>query len=142
MSIIGEEMIYWLTGKAGSGKTTLSRLLAKHKGAVVIDGDDLREGGRLGFSQEDREENARRALSLALIHAAYGKTVIVALMQPPPPIQTFYLTGEERHKEEWGGERDYYRPPEGAITLDTKGQTVEESFTHLLREIENGGSNG
>ena len=49
-------------GLPGSGKTTLTRELAPLLGAVVFDGDELRENINrdLGFSKSDRVEQAYR----------------------------------------------------------------------------------
>ncbi|MFN8145408.1 MAG: adenylyl-sulfate kinase [Bacteroidia bacterium] len=59
--------LIWITGLAGSGKTTLARevytqLKKVYSNVVLIDGDHLREifGGEHGYSTEDRLENARR----------------------------------------------------------------------------------
>ena len=51
---------------------------------TVVDGDVLRTGlsSNLGFSEEDRRENIRRASELALHLADLGAVVIVALISP------------------------------------------------------------
>jgi bifunctional enzyme CysN/CysC len=81
--------IIWLTGLSGSGKTTLSIALEKELFRVgvlpaVLDGDTLRKGlsKNLGFSDEDRKENLRRAAELALHLADAGVIVIAALISP------------------------------------------------------------
>ena len=79
----------WLTGLSGSGKSTLAaavekRLVLAGRGAYRLDGDNLRTGlnGDLGFSREDREENARRAAEVACLFADAGLVAIVALISP------------------------------------------------------------
>lgn len=107
-------MIYWITGKAGSGKTTLANEMAKETpDPIVIDGDELRQmtGNDLGFSADDRRENARRAYELARFYESCGKTPIVAMMQPPEIPYIIYLTGGDRHEETWQG-HDSYQPPQ------------------------------
>jgi adenylylsulfate kinase len=49
-------------GLPGAGKTTLSRILAPKLGAVLFNADDVRKNLNkdLGFSPEDRVEQARR----------------------------------------------------------------------------------
>jgi bifunctional enzyme CysN/CysC len=81
--------IIWLTGLSGSGKTTLAAALEKELFRVgvlpaVLDGDMLRKGlsKNLGFSDEDRKENLRRASELALHLADAGVVVIAALISP------------------------------------------------------------
>jgi len=81
--------VVWLTGFSGSGKSTLAAALEKELFRVgvlptVLDGDVLRTGlcRGLGFSQEDRKENMRRAAEAALLLARTGAVVITALISP------------------------------------------------------------
>ena len=64
----------WLTGLPAAGKTTLARALqarlrAGGSCAVVLDGDELRQGpcADLGFSRAHRAENARRTAHVAAL---------------------------------------------------------------------------
>ena len=79
----------WLTGLPAAGKTTLAlalqaRLHEAGRCAVVLDGDELREGlcADLGFSRADRAENARRAAHVAALVAGAGAVALVALVSP------------------------------------------------------------
>jgi len=79
----------WMTGLSGSGKSTLALLLADEVSAVgleplILDGDQLRQSisADLGFSEEDRHEQARRVLELTLAHAERGMIVVVSLVSP------------------------------------------------------------
>lgn len=79
----------WLTGLPGSGKTTsgqglLRELSARGVAATALDGDVLRKGisADLGFSEEDRAENVRRAGEIALLLADQGLVVVVCLVSP------------------------------------------------------------
>lgn len=79
----------WLTGLSGSGKSTVAaavekRLVLEGRGAYRLDGDNLRTGlnGDLGFSREEREENARRASEVACLFADAGLIAVVALISP------------------------------------------------------------
>ncbi len=81
--------VIWMTGLSGSGKSTLAqalekRLLRSGVLAAVLDGDMLRAGlsRNLGFSEEDRRENLRRATELAMHLADAGVVVIAALISP------------------------------------------------------------
>ena len=63
--------LIWITGLAGSGKTTLAkevykRLYKKHNNIIHIDGDEFREimMNENGFSQEERLSNARKIAKL------------------------------------------------------------------------------
>jgi bifunctional enzyme CysN/CysC len=97
----------WLTGLSGSGKSTIaavieSRLVERGVPAYMLDGDNLRHGlnGDLGFSEEDRAENVRRAGEVACLFADAGMIAIVPLISP-------YVADRERvrARHEAGGLR-------------------------------------
>ena len=70
-------MIFWITGRAGSGKTTLAHKIAKQIDGVVIDGDDVRKQFPDDFTDEGRERNQRRIVAMALKHN--GNVVIACV---------------------------------------------------------------
>jgi adenylylsulfate kinase len=79
----------WLTGLSGAGKTTLARALEQglrdlRQPVCVLDGDELRKElcSDLGFSPEDRHENARRVAQVARLINQAGRHAICALMSP------------------------------------------------------------
>jgi len=81
--------IYWFTGLSGAGKTTLSLgvadlLRSQGHSCLVLDGDLLRAGlcSNLGFSPEDRAENARRASEVARIVAQQNHVCLCAFITP------------------------------------------------------------
>jgi len=81
--------VYWFTGLPGSGKSTLAdaldtRLVEQGYHSYLLDGDNLRHGlcGDLGFSDEDRAENIRRAGEVARLMFDAGLIVITALISP------------------------------------------------------------
>lgn len=81
--------VFWITGLPSAGKTSLGFALNAHlnqKGipSIVIDGDNLRAGlcKDLGYSNEDRFENIRRAAEIAKIAAEAGIWVICCLVSP------------------------------------------------------------
>lgn len=81
--------VFWFFGLSGSGKTTLTTALARalrEQGRVVLrlDGDELRSGlcRDLGFSDEARTENIRRAAELARLAASQGQIVLAAFITP------------------------------------------------------------
>lgn len=82
-------IVIWLTGLSGSGKTTLAceveRQLVSHGLRIVtIDGDQLRQGLNrdLGFTEESRKENLRRAMEVALMFLDKGFVVLVPMISP------------------------------------------------------------
>lgn len=78
-----------MTGLSGSGKSTLAVgvdawLQQKGRHCYLLDGDNLRHGlcEDLGFSEEDRGENIRRAGQAARLIAESGIIAICALISP------------------------------------------------------------
>jgi len=79
----------WFTGLSGSGKSTIAaaieeQLVGDRRWAYRLDGDNLRHGicSDLGFSREDRAENARRVAELAALFADAGAVALVSLVSP------------------------------------------------------------
>jgi adenylylsulfate kinase len=81
--------VLWFTGLSGAGKSTLASLVEQRLHALgcrtfVLDGDNLRHGlcSDLGFSNEDRCENIRRAGEVASLFVQSGAIVLTALISP------------------------------------------------------------
>lgn len=81
--------VVWMTGLSGAGKSTIAtaverRLLSQHIPAFTLDGDVLRTGlcSDLGFSDEDRTENQRRAAQVAALLKKSGQVVLVSTISP------------------------------------------------------------
>lgn len=81
--------VLWMTGLSGSGKSTIAhrlerRLLLSGHRAYVLDGDTLRKGLNrdLGFSDEARRENLRRAGEVAKVLMEAGLIVIASFISP------------------------------------------------------------
>jgi bifunctional enzyme CysN/CysC len=78
-----------LTGLSGSGKSSVAAaveeiLVRRGQPAYMLDGDNLRHSlcGDLGFSDEDRVENVRRAGAVAQLFAESGAVALLALISP------------------------------------------------------------
>ena len=79
----------WLTGLSGSGKTTISSVVAEELKVLgyrveVLDGDTVRHNlaSELGFSKKDRDENIRRIGFVAHLLTRNDVIVIVAAISP------------------------------------------------------------
>lgn len=75
--------VYWITGLAGAGKTTIGKLLyekikEREPNTVFLDGDILREvfGNDLGYSKEERKKCAMRYSRLCAMLQEQGMNVI------------------------------------------------------------------
>ena len=85
---------FWMVGLSGSGKSTLATALEKvlyQKGhlTMLLDGDNLRTGinNNLGFSEEDRIENIRRAAETAKLFVQSGVVTICSFISPTEAIR-------------------------------------------------------
>ena len=81
--------VVWMTGLSGAGKSTLAdavveQLRLQGIQAARLDGDDLRLGlnSDLGFSDEARTENLRRAAHVAKLFANLGNVTVCSFITP------------------------------------------------------------
>lgn len=87
---IAKGHVFWLFGLSGAGKSTLAgKLRGSLEGRpgatpLMLDGDRLRDGlcRGLGFSDEDRTENLRRAAEVARLGVESGLVVIASFITP------------------------------------------------------------
>ena len=77
-------MVYWITGRKNSGKTTLAyRLHTQIPNSVVLDGDEMREiADNHDYSDEGRTKNLLNIARLASAFEKQGLTVIIACVSP------------------------------------------------------------
>lgn len=82
-------MVIWLTGLSGAGKTTLAtelekKIIALGHHVILLDGDIIRNGlnSNLGFTEQDRIENIRRAAEVAKLFNDKGFSVICSFITP------------------------------------------------------------
>jgi len=81
--------VLWMTGLSGSGKSTIAHrierelILSGHR-VYVLDGDALRTGLNrdLGFGEEARRENLRRAAEVVKVMIDAGLIVIASFISP------------------------------------------------------------
>jgi adenylylsulfate kinase len=96
--------VIWLMGLSGAGKSTLALHLEQalyQKGFLtqILDGDNLRNGlnNNLGFSEQDRLENIRRAAEVAKLFVNCGIVVIASFICPTHATQAMVrqIVGED-----------------------------------------------
>jgi bifunctional enzyme CysN/CysC len=81
--------VVWLTGLSGAGKSTTANTLERKlhrlgRHTYLLDGDNLRHGlsNDLGFTDDDRVENIRRAAEVAGLMVDAGLIVIASFISP------------------------------------------------------------
>lgn len=89
-----KSIVVWMVGLSGSGKSTLAKALENtlHEQGYLtqlLDGDNLRTGvnNNLGFSEDERVENIRRAAEVSKLFANCGVITICSLISPTHDIQ-------------------------------------------------------
>lgn len=82
-------IVVWLVGLSGAGKSTLAasldqKLFQAGFSTALLDGDILRLGlnANLGFTEQDRHENIRRAAETAKLLAQNGLITICSFITP------------------------------------------------------------
>lgn len=78
--------VFWIFGRPGSGKSTLSLAMAHQLSrpdapCVILDSDDMRQGlcKNLGYTFEDRTENVRRLAECAEVVRCVAPVVVCAV---------------------------------------------------------------
>lgn len=171
--LLGQKgLVIWLYGISGSGKSTIANAAEKvlHKQGrmtTILDGDNLRTGvnKNLGFSDDDRRENIRRAAHVARIFADQGIITFVSVITPRHELRDLardtigddyfevfvnasYELCEERDVkglyakaalgeiENFTGKDSAFEEPVAPdLVIDTEGQSVEDSVFTLLETI-------
>ena len=89
-------MIYWITGKPNSGKTTLAYKIAKQINGIVLDGDDIRKIFPDTFKVDGRQRNQKRLVDLAILLDKQGFNVVIACVSPNKSYRGFLQKGFEK----------------------------------------------
>jgi adenylylsulfate kinase-like enzyme len=110
-SVVQQEgAVIWIFGRAGSGKTTLAKILSKGSDAILLDGDDVRDKfGNNDYTLFGRWKNIRYITNIIKILIRQGFPVIVSAVTPYndmreyiretfPNVGMIYLKGGELWK--------------------------------------------
>lgn len=133
-------MIIQIIGLPGSGKTTLAKALLEHTDAIHLNADEVRAdlNKDLGFTPEDRIEQARRMGALARLLDSQGRLVIVDFVCPTfETRKSFgkpdYLVWVDRIEEGRFADTNkmWEDPIEYSVRIET-GCTVEEEVQIVL----------
>ena len=172
-ALLGQRgVVLWLYGLSGSGKSTIANaveraLHAEGRFTAILEGDNLRTGlnSNLGFSDEDRAENVRRAAETAKLLASLGVIVLVSVITPRRELRALAacLVGPDFHevyvraafetcaqrdpkglyakardgaiKQFTGKDSGFEEPDNGCLILDTEAASAEECALLLLKHL-------
>jgi hypothetical protein len=137
-------VIIQIIGLPGSGKTTLAKALLEKVDAIHLNADEVRSSinSDLGFSIEDRIENARRLGAIAELLSNQGKTVIVDFVCPTVETrkafgyQDFLIWVDRIDKSRFEDTDSIWQNPAVCDLRIEDGLTVEEEVALVIKEAE------
>ena len=137
----GHSVIVWINGAAGSGKTTLARMLtlalSETHNVRWLDGDDVRTWltPDCGFSDEDRDKHLRRVFRVASLISSRKMTVVCSFVGAAPlrVDREIHLTGRERHPP-WEG-TTWPKPDRPDLVLDTGRKGIDECLEEIKKLV-------
>ncbi len=145
-------MIIWITGQPGSGKTTICEEILRLRDHRVfhIDGDDIRDlFDNKDYSEQGRRKNIELAQQIAQYLHNQGKDVLVSLVSPYKDqrdrfkekmgdnmVEVYLHTTEIRGREDFFV-KEYEKPTERYLSINTTNETVEESTKKVLEYAKN-----
>ena len=146
------EMIIWLTGQPGSGKTTLAKRFIGDKlidfmkhhwmDIIHIDGDDMRElTGNKDYTEQGRRKNIKFVMEMAKFLNDQHFIVVVSMVSPYRDqreelkkernvVELYLHTTEVRGKEKYFVD-NYESPVDNFIDIDTD-KPIEECVNEIL----------
>ena len=132
-------MIIQIIGLPGSGKTTLAKALMEHTDAIHLNADEIRSdlNKDLGFTLEDRLEQARRMGALARLISSQGRLVLVDFICPTFETRKAfgkpdYLVWVDRIENSIRIDKDLTVEKEVEIVLTTAGLSDWKKPTTLM----------
>jgi adenylylsulfate kinase-like enzyme len=155
--------MYWFTGQAGAGKTTLANLLKNKlekeffkKKFVILDGDEIRElFNNQDYSKEGRLNNVGMVQNCCRFLIKNDIVPIVCMVSPFAEqrkdfceevngVEIYIECNEIRGREHF--HVDYYQKPtstasevwiegKNIITIDTTNKTPNQSFKTLWKQL-------
>lgn len=139
-------MIIQIFGLPGSGKTELARELSDRLPAIVFNADEVRGelNKDLGFSKEDRIEQARRMGALARIADNQDFIVICDFVNPTKETREAFgfshwtIWVDRIDQSRFEDTNQIWEDPENYDIRIKEGMTVEEEAEYILKELNSG----
>ncbi len=148
--------LYWITGLAGAGKTTIGKLLYcylkdKYPNTLFLDGDSLRQafGNDLGYSEEERLACAMRYARLSKLLVEQDMHVICCTISMFDEVREWNRTNIVNYSEiyievplevlEKRNQKNLYgKMAEGTVKnvvgMDLKLQLPQNSDVHIVND--------
>ena len=137
-------MVIQVIGQAGAGKTALAAELSDRINGIHINADNVRAdlNKDLGFTPEDRIENARRLGALARLLSAQGQIVVIDFICPTNETRVAFgkpdhLVWVNRIKEGRFEDTNKMWQDPTDVDLEIKfGLTVEEEVQLVIKQFD------
>lgn len=134
-------MIIQIIGLPGSGKTTLAQELSDRINAIHINADEVRAdlNSDLGFSPEDRLEQARRMGALARLLVSKGHTVVIDFICPTKETRDAFgasdvlIVMKRTPVREFSDTTAMWREPDSADFIFDDDLQLEEKIQTILK---------
>lgn len=134
-------MILQIIGLPGSGKTSLAKELCRRTDGIHINADEVRSelSADLGFSPQDRIEQARRLGSVSRLLSKQGKLVIVDFVNPTREtrkafgIANFVVWVDRIAASRFDDTNNLWQVPEPDLVVSHGQSIVEEAELVLMR---------
>lgn len=133
-------MILQIIGLPGSGKTTLAKELCRRTNGIHINADEVRSelSSDLGFSSEDRIEQARRLGSMSRLLSKQGRLVIVDFVNPTRETRkafgdaNFVVWVNRIMSGRFEDTNNMWQDPESGLVI-SNGQSITEEAELVLK---------
>lgn len=134
-------MIILIFGLPGAGKTTLAKEIVRRTDAIHLNADEVRSdlNSDLGFSVEDRMEQARRMGSLARLLDKQGKLVIADFVNPTLATRKMFgradysIWVDRKPSRNYEDTTDLFQIPDTYDLKVSDGMSVEEEANLVFR---------
>ena len=159
MKIEKKNVLIWITGLSGSGKTALGKLILpiikkKIGPTILISGDDLRNIFKLyGYTKKERLENAKKFYGLYKLLTDQGFNVIFCVVSMFDKVRSWnkkniknyievYIKSDVKKIIQQRRKEIYFKNKKNIVGLDIKPQvpknpdiTIHNNFKKNIREI-------
>jgi len=133
-------MIIVISGLPGAGKTSLAKEISRRTNSIHLNADDIRSdlSSDLGFSVEDRKEQARRLGAVARLLSNQNQVVVVDFVNPTEDTRKAfgkldYFVWVDRIKHSrFEDTNSIWKDPSVFDLKISNGQTVEEEAMLVL----------